>query len=146
METIRDILETKGKGLFSIEPEETVLAAVDEMCRRKVGALLVKDASGIVGIFSERDVLTRIVLTRRDPAATKVREVMTADVVCVGTDERPEHAMAIMTSRRCRHLPVVVDRQVVGLVSIGDLVRWTSRHMEAEMRTLEEYVSGKYPG
>ena len=97
--------------------------------------------------MTERDIMTRLVLERRDPAKTRVRHIMTPQVVSVRTDVEPEQAMSIMTARRCRHLPVVGDDgRVVGMLSIGDLVRWASQHHEMEIRELSEYVCGKYPG
>lgn len=146
MHTLRAVLETKSKTIYATTPVTTVLEAVDEMCRARVGALLVRDGETPVGILSERDLLTRIVLARRDPATTRVADIMTSDVVCIGCDESPEHAMAVMTERRCRHLPVVFDGRVIGIVSIGDLVRWASRNQEYEIRMLDEYLAGKYPG
>jgi CBS domain-containing protein len=146
METLRSILETKGTTVHHTSPETLVLAAVDEMCRHHVGALLVMDGESAVGIVSERDLMKRVLLERRDPAATRVGQVMTREVVCVPVDASPGETMRIMTERRCRHLPVVVDGKVVGMVSIGDLVRWTSRNDEFEIRMLQEYLQGRYPG
>jgi CBS domain-containing protein len=146
METLHPILETKGKTIYRTAPDTPVLAAVDEMCRRHVGALLVVDGDNPVGIISERDLLKRVLLERRDPATTRVGEVMTKEIVCVEIDVSPGEAMRIMTERRCRHLPVMVDGKIAALVSIGDLVRWSSRNNEFEIRMLHEYVEGKYPG
>ena len=146
METLRPILETKGTTVHSAKPGDTILAAVDEMCRRKIGALLVMDEGTAIGIISERDMLTRVLLERKDPATTKISDVMTREIVCVELDTSQSEAMRIMTERRCRHLPVVCDGKVIGLVSIGDLVRQASRSQEYEIRTLHEYVEGKYPG
>jgi CBS domain-containing protein len=145
MESLAFILETKPKAIHTTIPDASVLDAVDEMCRAKVGALLVVRAEQPIGILSERDVLTRVVLRRRDPADTLVAEVMTRDVVCVDVSQSPEQAMAIMTERRCRHLPVVRGSSLVGMISIGDLVRWVSRAQEAQIRMLDEYVGGAYP-
>lgn len=145
-QTLRSVLETKPKTIYATTPATTIIEAVDEMCRARVGALLVRDGDAPVGILSERDLLTRVILTRRDPASARVSEVMTRDVVCVGPEVSPEEAMAIMTERRCRHLPVVLDGRVIGIVSIGDLVRWVSRNREYEIRMLDEYLAGKYPG
>lgn len=146
MDTLRTILDAKGTVIHTVEPDDTVLAAVDEMCRCHVGALLVIDDGAPLGIVSERDLLTRVLLKRRDPAALAVSEVMTTNLVCVEVDTSPEEAMRVMTERRCRHLPVVEAGAVIGLVSIGDLVRWASQHQEYEIRMLHEYVEGRYPG
>jgi CBS domain-containing protein len=146
MHTLRSVLESKPKTIHATSPAATVIEAVDTMCSARVGALLVREGDVPVGILSERDILTRIVLARKDPATTRVHEIMTRDLVCISVDVAPEEAMAVMTERRCRHLPVVLDGRVIGLVSIGDLVRWASRNQEYEIRMLDEYMSGKYPG
>jgi CBS domain-containing protein len=146
METIKVILEAKGRAVHTVSPEHSVLRAVDEMGRRQVGALLVTDEGTTLGIVSERDVMRRVVLLRRDPALTKVQDVMSHDVVCVDEDASIEEAMAVMTERRIRHLPVVHDSSVTGMVSIGDLVQWVSQHQAFEIRVLTDYVTGRYPG
>lgn len=146
METLRPILESKGTAVHRAKPGDTVLAAVDEMCRLHVGALLVMEDEVAVGMLSERDLLTRVLLERKDPAATTAREVMTSEIVCVDLDTSPNEAMRVMTERRCRHLPVVTDGKIAGVVSIGDLVRWASRNQEYEIRMLHEFVEGRYPG
>jgi CBS domain-containing protein len=147
METLRPIIEAKGTVIYRAKPTDSVLAAVDEMCRRHVGSLLVMDGdSACCGIVSERDLLTRVLLQRKDPTAITVADVMSCDVVCVDLDTSPSEAMRIMTERRCRHLPIMCEAKVVGLVSIGDLVRWASRNQEYEIRMLHDYVEGRYPG
>jgi CBS domain-containing protein len=144
MDTIEDILEDKGRDVHVISPQETVLGAVELMCARRVGALLVATADATLGIISERDVLTRVILEQREPGETRVEQVMTRAVACVHPTTKTREAMAVMTERRCRHLPVVEDWGVVGIVSIGDLVRWTSREQAMEIRMLTEYVHGGY--
>jgi len=144
MDTIQDILEEKGYAVHFIGPEATALQAVDLMCDRRIGALLVATREATLGIISERDVLTRVILERREPAETRVDRVMTRSVVCARLDTHVREAMALMTERRCRHLPVVSEGAVVGMISIGDLVRWSSREQEIEIRMLTEYVRGGY--
>jgi CBS domain-containing protein len=144
MDTIRDILDEKGYEVDFIAPTATALEAVDLMCNKRIGALLVATTDATLGIISERDVLTRVILERREPAETRVEQVMTRAVACVQLDTQAREAMAVMTERRCRHLPVVADGAVVGMVSIGDLVRAASREQETEMRMLTEYVRGGY--
>jgi CBS domain-containing protein len=146
METLQDILDHKGGKIHTIAPEATVLDAVDEMCREHIGALLVMRGDALLGIFSERDLMTRVVLAPLDPACTYVGEVMTSDLFCIGVDTSPTEAMDLMTNHRVRHLPVLVGRRVVGIVSIGDLVRWTIADREQTVQQLNEYVSGRYPG
>lgn len=142
METCADILKTKGNDVFTIAAEATVFEAVESMCARRVGALLVCAAGVPRGIVSERDVMARTVLQRLAPEATRVEDVMSRDVVCVQLHTTAREAMAVMTQQRCRHLPVVVDGRVVGMLSIGDLVRWASREQEVEIKQLSEYIHG----
>jgi CBS domain-containing protein len=146
MDTVGSILIDKGSAVHSTPPEATVLAAVERMCREQIGALLVCEQGHPVGIITERDLMTRVILERRDPSTALVREVMSTEVAFVEPGVSSGEAMAIMTERRCRHLPVVREQQVVGLVSIGDLVRQASRKQEFEIRVLTDYICGKYPG
>jgi len=146
MDSLRSILEIKGRTLHHVSPDETVLAAVDKMCALHVGSLLVTDESMTRGIVSERDIMRRVVLLRRDPALTRVKEIMTTSVACIDETASVEEAMALMTKRRFRHLPVMRDGRVAGMISIGDLVHWVSQHQEFEIRVLNDYVCGRYPG
>ena len=146
MQSLDLILEEKGRELQVIAPEATVAEAVSTMCQARVGALLVMQSDTLVGIFSERDVMSRVVVVGLDPKRTRVGDVMTRNVVCVEIDVSPDEAMAIITDRRMRHLPVVDGRRVVGVVSIGDLVRWAIRDREQSIEQLREYVTGRYPG
>ena len=146
METIAAILRDKGNTVFTVDPQTTVLRAVETMCVYGIGSVLVCDGEGQpCGIFTERDLMTQVILARRDPEGTRVEEVMTSDVVCVEPTTGMREAMAIMTEKRCRHLPVIHDGLLVGLVSIGDLVRCTSRNQEYEIRVLNDYITGRYP-
>ncbi|OFV83331.1 MAG: hypothetical protein A2Y78_07410 [Acidobacteria bacterium RBG_13_68_16] len=146
MDTIASILKEKGTSVHHASGEVTVLAAVEMMSARRIGALMVCEEGRPIGIFSERDLMTRVILAGRDPATTTVEEVMSKDVIFVEPTTRTEEAMAVMTERRCRHLPVVSEGRVVGLISIGDLVRWVSRDQQFQIRQLEDYICGKYPG
>ena len=147
MHTISTILDEKGsRTVHTVSPDATVMHAVETMCAAKVGAVLVCTGKACAGIFSERDLMTRVILRHLDPVTTKVADVMTADVAAVGPEVSTEGAMAIMSDHRCRHLPVIDGGQVVGLVSIGDLVRHESRDQDFEIRTLTDFILGKYPG
>jgi CBS domain-containing protein len=141
MDTIGDILNQKGRRVHATTPETSVVDAVALMCKHRVGSLLVRRAETPVGTFTERDLMARVILPRRDPAATTVGDVMTPDVACVTPDTSCTEAMAIMSERRCRHLPVVALGHIVGLVSMGDLARWSSRHQEFEIRMLRDYIT-----
>ena len=145
MDTVADILGYKGTTIHSVTPDTRVLSAVERMCENHIGALLVCNVRIALGIFSERDLMRRVILARKDPAQTRVEEVMTTDVVCVAPGTLAREAMAIMTDKRCRHLPVVSQGEVVGILSIGDLVRWMSHEQAFEIQLLTDYVRGAYP-
>ncbi|HSO23303.1 MAG TPA: CBS domain-containing protein [Chondromyces sp.] len=144
-DTLKAVLAHKGAKVHCVVPDATVLDAVRKMNEEHIGALLVRDGTEVVGIFTERDVLCRVLDSKRSPEATRVREVMTEEVVAVGPDTGVKHAMAIITERRCRHLPVMEDGELKGMVSIGDLTRWVSRHQEGHIRDLVNFITGKYP-
>jgi CBS domain-containing protein len=146
MEAIEAILQAKGHHLHVVEPEAYVVQAVEKMCEARVGALLVMDGSALLGIFSERDLMTRVLLSRRDPNRTLVKDVMTQKTLCIGLGVSPHEAMTLMTNRRVRHLPVVHESRIVGVVSIGDMVRWMLHAREQEVEELRGYVVGQYPG
>ncbi len=145
MDTVAAVLREKGSKVYTVAPEATTLEAARAMDAHNVGSLLVVDGEKPVGIFSERDLMRRVVVAGKDPAKVKVREVMSRDVWVVEPETRVKEAMAIMTERRCRHLPVVEKGKVVGLISIGDLVRWISKDQEFQIRMLENYITGAYP-
>ena len=144
-DTLVAVLARKGSKVHCVVPEATVLAAVRKMNEERIGALLVCDGSDVLGIFTERDILCRIVDSTRDPATTEVAEVMTNELVAVPPDTLVEEAMAVITEKRCRHLPVIDDGNLVGLVSIGDLTSWVSRHQEGHIKDLLNFITGKYP-
>ena len=145
MGVLSSILEGKAdKTIHAVRSDATTFDAVARMCRARVGALLVVDDEVPVGIISERDIMTRLLLERRDPSTTRVGDVMSKELVCIDLDAELSEAMATMTTRRCRHLPVVQEGSIVGMVSIGDLVHWAMINQEYEIRTLTEYVSGAY--
>ena len=146
MDSIEVLLREKGGEVVKVAPDATVKQAVDLMCRRHIGAVMVCDGLRCAGIFSERDLMNRVVLAGLDAATTIVAEVMTEDVVCVEPATSAAEAMAIMTERRCRHLPVVDGGRVVGVISIGDLVRAESHNQQFVIHTLTDYIQGKYPG
>ncbi|MCP4900826.1 MAG: CBS domain-containing protein [bacterium] len=139
------ILQSKGPTVHNIAPTATVLDAVRKMNSERIGCLLVQNESQVVGIFTERDVLIRVVDAGRDPSNTRVEEVMTEDPVAVGPATTVEEAMAVISERRCRHLPVIEGEQLVGLISIGDLTQWATRNQAFHIQDLVNYITGKYP-
>jgi CBS domain-containing protein len=144
MATVRDILGKKGRQVWSLGGEATVLEAARFMTERKIGALLVLDGEHIVGMFSERDILQRVIAEGRDPAHTTVGDVMTVEVACCTPDTTLEEARGAMKNRRIRHLPVVDgDERLLGLISIGDLNAFQVAHQEQTIFLLNEYLYGR---
>jgi CBS domain-containing protein len=141
MTTIRQILAHKP-DVYSIEPEATVFDALRRMEERNVGALVVMKGEALVGIFSERDYARRMILQGRASRETPVREVMTTDVFVIGPDATAGECMIHMTDRRIRHLPVLESGRVVGVISIGDVVRTVIEDMRFTIRQLEGYIRG----
>jgi CBS domain-containing protein len=142
---ISAVLADKGRHVYTTSRRATVRQAVREMNEKGVGALLVVDDDVPLGIFTERDVLRRIVDAGLDPRTTIIDTVMTHDLIVVEPTTSVEQAMAIMTRKRFRHLPVVEGGQVVAMVSIGDLTRWVSLNQEVEIQHLVDYITGRYP-
>jgi len=145
MAAVRDILANKGSHVMSVGPEATVLDAATLMNDQKIGALIVLEQGRVVGMFTERDVLRRVVGERRDPATTKVCEVMTAEVVCCRPDTELDEARTAMKTRRIRHLPVVEggNDTLHGVVSIGDLNAHMANTQEQTIHLLQEYLYGR---
>jgi CBS domain-containing protein len=137
------VLADKGRQVYTVGPSATVRQAVRQMNDAGVGALLVTEGTRPVGMFTERDVLRRIVDAGRHPNTTHVEDVMTTDVVIVEPSTTVEEAMAVMTSRRFRHLPVVDGGEVTGMISIGDLMRWVSLNQEVHIQKLTDYITGR---
>jgi IMP dehydrogenase len=142
MHLVSDILGEKGSEVLEIEAAATVFDAVKRMVDSNVGSLLVREGGRVVGIITERDYLRRVALERRDDKAIPVRDVMSSPLVVVTGDTPIDECMAIMTDRRIRHLPVVEQDDVVGIVSIGDVVKFTSQQQSFEIKYLTEYISG----
>jgi CBS domain-containing protein len=136
-----ELLEAKGHAIYAITPEEPVLAAVELMADKGIGAVLVMRDETLVGILSERDYARKVVLKGRSSAETAVWEIMSAPVVCVGPDDTVNTCMLVMTERRLRHLPVVRDGKVLGVLSIGDLVKQVIEEQQQEIATLQRYIA-----
>lgn len=139
---IRELLGKKGHVVHGVLPDTTVFEAVKAMNEHGIGAVLVMEKDLPIGIFSERDVLRRILEPGRDARQTIVRDVMTTPLVTVTQRMTVADAMRLMTVRRLRHLPVVEDDRLVGLVSIGDLTKWVTRDLRDEVEQLESYING----
>ena len=146
MSRVADILASKGSDVLTVPKTNTVYDAIAKMVKANVGSVIVTDDDGVCGIFTERDYLRRIVLEGRTSRETRVMEVMSERVVAVDPTREVADCMSMMTSQRIRHLPVMDGARLVGIVSIGDVVRTLSSEKEAEVRYLTDYISGKYPG
>jgi CBS domain-containing protein len=141
--SVARLLEKKGHDVWSIGPDATVYDAIKLMADKGVGALLVLEGDALSGIVSERDYARKVILQERSSKETPVREIMTSDVVSVLPRQSLEDCMALMTARHIRHLPVLDDGKVVGIVSIGDLVKSIIADKEVLIEQLEGYISGR---
>jgi CBS domain-containing protein len=142
---VTNILRRKGAKVVTIEPTATVFEAIQRMVEANVGAIVVTQDDEIVGIFTERDYLRRIVIQGRTSKTTNVEEVMTNRVITIDKSYSVEDCLAIMTEHKCRHLPVVHDGKLVGIVSIGDCVRELHAASAGVVQHLTHYISGHYP-
>ena len=142
MTLLSHLLDQKGRSVFSVAPGASVFDAIRSMADRHVGALLVMDGQQLVGIVSERDYARKVILMGRSSATTAVREIMSAPVCTIGPDQTVDEAMRIMTERRIRHLPVVKAEKVIGMVSIGDLVKCVIEDQQHTIDDLRSYIRG----
>jgi CBS domain-containing protein len=142
MARVSDILRGKGTDVLKIEASATVFAALEKLVEKNVGSILVTDGGEVVGIMTERDYLRKIAILGRTSHDTKVRDIMSSPLVYVTPETSVEETMAIMTDRRIRHLPVVENDDVVGILSIGDVVKYQSREQSFQIQYLTEYISG----
>ena len=140
MISVRQLLDRKGRQIFSVAPGAAVLDAIRLMAERHVGALLVMEGETLSGIVSERDYARKVILMGRSSAATPVRDIMTVAVVTVQPETPVEKCMQLMTERRVRHLPVIEAGRVVGMVSIGDLVKAVIADQQQHIEQLESYI------
>ena len=142
MTTIAQLLKTKGHEIWSVKPTDTVFDAITAMASKGVGALLVMEGEQLAGIFSERDYARKIVLEGKSSRDTTVADIMTHDVVHARPDQSIEECMSMMTERHFRHLPVLDEGKVTGVISIGDLVKVIIVEQKELIKQLEQYISG----
>ena len=144
MPQVRDVLVVKGPAVHSVSPGTTVFEAIQKMNQHKIGAVLVMDGGRVVGIFTERDVLRRVLAEERPPRNVTVSEVMTQNIICVEPETDLDEVATIMQQRKVRHIPVCDDGgQVHGMVSIGDLNAYHASNQEAQIHFLNDYIYGR---
>jgi CBS domain-containing protein len=142
MPSVQDVLNHKGGEVASVDRDRTVLDAAREMNRRRIGSLVVLEGKRVVGIFTERDILVRVVGECRDPTVVTVGEVMTAPVVCCEPGTDLAECKRIVTSRRIRHIPVIRGGELVGIITSGDIMARESVEREVTLESLAEYIGG----
>ncbi len=142
---VAEILEAKGDFVLTISSDKSALDALEQMVHRNVGSIIVMEEGSVAGLFSERDYIRRIVLSETSDGSVPVGDVMTERLVVVDPGYNVEECMAIMTSKRIRHLPVIEDDNLVGIVSIGDCVKKLSEQAQLRIKHLEGYITGEYP-
>lgn len=143
---IRNILNEKGTEVYDIGPENTVYEAIEKMADKDIGALLVMERDQLKGIITERDYRNKVILKGRRSNTTAVKEIMSSNLYTVEPTDTVDTCMALMTDRKFRHLPVLEDGNVVGVISIGDLVKAVITKQKVEIHNLRDYISGSYPG
>lgn len=143
MGTVRNILQEKGNNVFSVEPTVTVLKALEVMLERNVGGLLIVEDEKLVGIFTERDYARKLILKGKSSKDTLIKDLMTPNPITVTPDTRIEDCMQLMTKKHIRHLPVVDGESIVGIISIGDVVRFIIEEQRYIIEHLEHYITGR---
>jgi IMP dehydrogenase len=142
MATIKQVLDSKGYDVLTVQPGDTVLHALELMASKNVGAVIVKENDSPVGIFTERDYARSVILKGRSSSTTPVRDIMSADVIFVQPEQTVDECMAIMTEKRFRHMPVLQEGKLIGIVSIGDLVKTIIDQQKFTIEQLQGYIGG----
>jgi len=142
MNLVSDILNAKGRDIWAVKPDDTIFDSLQLMADKEIGALLVMDGERLVGIVTERDYARKVILEGKSSRTASVSEVMTRKVLCVAPARTVEECMALMTDKRARHLPVVEGKRVIGVLSIGDLVKAILSEQQTLIDQLQHYISG----
>lgn len=145
-DVVRFVLKEKGHEIWSVTPDAWVYDAIELMGDKHVGALLVISEGKLVGVVSERDYARKVILQGKSSKQTRVEEIMTSPVIQVAPAHTVEDCMRVMTNNRIRHLPIVENEKVLGVVSIGDLVKWIISAQDETIHQLKHYITGSYPG
>ena len=141
MGKVRDILKSKGRAVFSVEPSITVYKAIEQMCEKNIGGLLIVENGNLKGIFTERDYARKLILKGKSSKDTLISELMTKNPITVSPDNTIEDCMGLMSGKRIRHLPVVEDNQLTGMISIGDVVKHIIEEQKSIIEHLEHYIT-----
>jgi CBS domain-containing protein len=144
MGKVRNILKTKGHAIFSVEPSTMVYRAIELMCEKNIGGLLIVENGKLVGIFTERDYARKLILKGKSSKDTPISDLMTSNLITVTPDTSIDDCMRVMTGRKIRHLPVLENEQLVGLISIGDVVRFIMEEQRSIIEELEHYITGHH--
>ncbi|MDX1516658.1 MAG: CBS domain-containing protein [Woeseiaceae bacterium] len=142
MKLVQHLLDGKGRNVIAIEPDASVLDAIRLMAEKGIGSLVVMSGDELKGIVTERDYARKVIIKGRASDTTPVRDIMTSDVITTSPDERVNTCMQLMTTKKCRHLPVLENGKVVGIISIGDLVQAIIADQQEEIHQLEQYIAG----
>jgi CBS domain-containing protein len=145
IDTVRLVLKFKGQNVWHVSPQACVYDAIEMMAEKHVGALLVVEEGKLVGVVSERDYARKVILQGKSSKQTPVSEIMTSPAICVAPEQTVEDSMRIMTDNRIRHLPVVEDGKILGVLSIGDLVKWMISAQQQTISQLHNYITSQYP-
>lgn len=144
MGKVRNLLQTKGNAIFSVEPSTMVYRAIELMCEKNIGGLLICENGKLLGIFTERDYARKLILKGRSSKDTPIKDLMTSNLITVTPDTSIDDCMRVMTGRKIRHLPVLDNNVLVGIISIGDVVRFVIEEQKSIIEHLEHYITGHH--
>lgn len=144
MGKVRNLLQTKGNAIFSVEPSTMVYRAIELMCEKNIGGLLICENGKLLGIFTERDYARKLILKGRSSKDTPIKDLMTSNLITVTPDTSVDDCMRVMTGRKIRHLPVLDNNVLVGIISIGDVVRFVIEEQKSIIEHLEHYITGHH--